>query len=185
MVSIRSKPASESSASVSTRVFQETRRGFVGPGQGIDRVTLGAQAVLRQGEEPARLDHPKGLGKKSGAIGHVHGDVLCVGAVEERVFIGQGGTVADPKIDLVDHAGAPVQLLASFDKARRDIDSRDPTPKPLCHVSGWAANRAADVENVLIVLDGQAIREVDRCRQPSRMKMIDRCQIENAEIVER
>ena len=112
--------------------------------------------MFREGEEPARLDHPKSLGKEGGAIGHVHGDMLRVGAFENRVCVGQAGTVAQLKLDLVRHAGEPVQFHASLDKARRDVDARHPTPEPLRHVPGRAADRAADVEDVLTALDGQA-----------------------------
>ena len=53
------------------------------------------------------------------------------------------------------------------------------------HVSGRPTNRTADVEDVLAALDGQAVREVDRCRQTSRVKMINWREIVNAELVER
>ena len=65
--------------------------------------------------------------------------------------------VPDPKIDPLDHAGEPVQLITCLDKARRNINARHPAPEPLRHVSGRAANRTTDVETVLTALNRQAI----------------------------
>ena len=114
------------------------------------RNSLGTQPVFCECGKAARLQDPRGFGEKLPAVGHVHGHVLGVGAIEHTVCIWQVVAVSLLDNDAVFHPKQRGELIRCLDKRLGDIDAMHLALKALREIPCGAAKTAPDIEDMVM-----------------------------------
>ena len=149
----------------------------IGPRNGMMRIADRSEAVLGKGEECAGFQHPVSLREELRAVGHVHRDVLGVGAIERVLGIRQVLPVSLLNSDLVVQTDQCRQLPGGLHKGRRNVDAGDAAIEAAREIACRATKTAANVQDVVRRLKGQLIGEVDRGGIAARMEMVNRGQV--------
>ncbi len=105
--------------------------------------------MLGKRKEGAWFQYAVGFRKECRAIGYLHGDVLCDGAIEGGVRVREVLTVAVLNIPLPLHAEQRREFVGRLDEWLSDVDATHIALKPLCQVACSAAQAAPDIDDML------------------------------------
>ncbi len=137
------------------RLDEEADRRVGGPGHRVERLAAFARDEVVDAEAAAGLQHPEHLGIEACLVLDVHLHVLADHDVEagvaerqvERVGLAVGQVVAELDA-LRQHAG-------DLDERVADVDAGDPAAVLQGHEARRAADAAADVEHLLLVVEAE------------------------------
>ncbi len=117
------------------------------------------------------------LSEESISVRHIHRHMLSVSAVEGRIRIWQFLSVAVFDRYCILHPDKRRQLVARFNERGRDIQAINSASETLRKIPCRTAYSATDIDQSLTGLDRKCIGQLNSGRKPTRVKMINGCQL--------